>query len=51
MHENALVPGRAYNLKIGSLITGQLCSAKYKINTETNEHTATKNLELNELGM
>ena len=51
MHENALVPGRAYNLKIGSLELQASCARpKYKINTETNEHTATKNLELNDIG-
>ena len=52
MHEDALVPGRAYHLKIGSLELQATCSKpKYKINIETNEHIATKNLALNEIGV
>ena len=45
MHENALVPGRSYNIKIGSLELQASCSQpKYKINIETNEHIAAKTL-------
>jgi len=52
MHENALVPGRSYHLKIGSLELQASCSQpKYKINIETNEHIAAKTLELNEIGV
>ena len=52
MHENALVPGRSYHLKIGSQELQATCAQpKYKINIETNEHTATKNLELNDIGV
>ena len=52
MHEDPLVPGRAYHLKIGSLELQATCSKpKYKINIETNEHIATKNLALNEIGV
>ena len=51
MDEKPFVPGRAYNLKIGCLELQASCSQpKYKINTETNEHIATKNLELNDIG-
>ena len=51
MDEKPFVPGRAYNLKIGCLELQATCSQpKYKINTETNEHIATKNLELNDIG-
>ena len=51
MDEKPLVPGRSYNLKIGCLELQATCSQpKYKINTETNEHIATKNLELNDIG-
>ncbi len=52
MHENALVPGRSYHLKIGSLELQVSCSQpKYKINIETNEHIAAKTLELNDIGV
>ena len=52
MQENALVPGRSYHLKIGTLELQASCSQpKYKINIETNEHIAAKNLELNEIGV
>ena len=51
MDEKPFVPGRAYNLKIGCLELQASCAQpKYKINTETNEHIATKNLELNDIG-
>jgi len=52
MHENTLVPGRSYHLKIGSLELQAICSQpKYKINIETNEHIAARNLALNEIGV
>ena len=52
MHENAMVPGRSYHLKIGCLELQASCAQpKYKINIETNERTAAKNLELNEIGV
>ena len=51
MDEKPFVPGRAYNLKIGCLELQASCAQpKYKINTETNEHIATKKLELNDIG-
>ncbi|MDC3055965.1 sulfate adenylyltransferase subunit CysN [Paracoccaceae bacterium] len=51
MDEKPFVPGRAYNLKIGCLELQASCAQpKYKINTETNEHIATKNLKLNDIG-
>ncbi len=51
MDEKPFVPGRAYNLRIGCLELQASCAQpKYKINTETNEHIATKNLELNDIG-
>ena len=51
MDEKPFVPGRAYNLKIGCLELQASCAQpKYKVNTETNEHIATKNLELNDIG-
>ena len=51
MDEKPFVPGRAYNLKIGCLELQASCAQpKYKINTATNEHIATKKLELNDIG-
>ena len=51
MDEKPFVPGRSYNLKIGCLELQASCSQpKYKINIETNEYIATKNLELNDIG-
>ena len=51
MDEKPFVPGRSYNLKIGCLELQASCAQpKYKINIETNEHLATKNLELNDIG-
>ena len=52
MHENPLVPGRSYYLKIGCLELQASCAQpKHKINIETNELIAAKNLELNEIGV
>ena len=51
MDEKPFVPGRSYNLRIGCLELQATCSQpKYKINTETNEHIATKDLQLNDIG-
>ena len=51
LDENPFVPGRSYNLKIGCLELQASCAQpKYKINIETNEYIATKNLELNDIG-
>jgi bifunctional enzyme CysN/CysC len=52
MHEDALIPGRSYYLKIGSLELQATCAQpKYKVNVKTHEHIATKNLELNDIGV
>ena len=52
MHETALIPGRSYYLKIGSLELQATCAQpKYKVNVDTHEHIATKNLELNDIGV
>ena len=51
MSDDLLVPGRSYYLKIGaSEVSATLAQPKYKLNVATNEHTATKTLELNEIG-
>ena len=51
MNDDPLIPGRSYNLKIGtSEVSATLGQPKYKLNVATNEHTAAKTLELNEIG-
>jgi len=51
MNEHPLIPGRSYYLKIGtSEVSATLGQPKYKLNVATNEHTAAKTLELNEIG-
>ena len=51
MDETALVPGRAYYLKIGSqTVSATVAEPKYQINVNTLEQTATKTLELNAIG-
>ena len=48
MHEDALLPGRPYLLKIGTqTVTASVTDIKYQVNVNTLEHTAAKQLELN----
>jgi bifunctional enzyme CysN/CysC len=52
MDETDLVPGRAYYLKIGAqTVSATVAQPKYQINVNTMEHTATKTLELNAIGV
>ena len=52
MDETDLVPGRAYYLKIGAqTVSATMAQPKYQINLNTMEHTATKTLELNAIGV
>jgi bifunctional enzyme CysN/CysC len=52
MHEQQLLPGRPYLLKIGTrTVGGSITAPKYRINVNTLEHTAAKTLELNEIGV
>ena len=52
MDEKPLVPGRSYYLKIGAQMTSASVSEpKYQININTLERLASKNLELNEIGV
>jgi len=52
MAEEAMLPGRPYLLKIGTrTVTATVAQPKYKVNVNTLEHTATKTLELNEIGV
>ena len=52
MHEEPLLPGRHYVIKVGlQTRTAQVSELKYKINVNTLEHLATKTLELNDIGI
>jgi bifunctional enzyme CysN/CysC len=52
MHEDAMLPGRPYLLKSGArTVTASITSPKYKVNVNTLEHLAAKQLELNEIGV
>ncbi len=52
MHEEPLLPGRQYLIKMGCQTrTAQVSTLKYKVNVNTLEHLATKTLELNDVGI
>jgi bifunctional enzyme CysN/CysC len=52
MHEEPMLPGRPYLMKIGTRTVGaSITSPRYKINVNTLEHLAAKQLELNEIGV
>jgi bifunctional enzyme CysN/CysC len=52
MHEQHMLPGRRYLMKIGARIVGMtIAHPKYRINVNTLEHLAAKTLELNEIGV
>ncbi len=52
MHEEPLLPGRPYFIKMGfQTRTAQVSALKYKVNVNTLEHLATKTLELNDIGI
>jgi len=52
MHEEAMLPGRPYLIKLGPrTVTGSITAPKYKVNVNTLEHLAAKQLELNEIGV
>jgi bifunctional enzyme CysN/CysC len=52
MHEEPMLPGRPYLMKIGTRTVGAtITSLKYKVNVNTLEHVAAKTLELNEIGI
>jgi bifunctional enzyme CysN/CysC len=52
MHEEPMLPGRSYLIKIGACTTGAtITSLKYKVNVNTLEHLAAKTLDLNEIGV
>ena len=52
MHEESMLPGRPYLLKIGACTVGAtITSLKHKVNVNTLEQLAAKKLELNEIGI
>jgi bifunctional enzyme CysN/CysC len=52
MHEEPMLPGRPYVIKLGArTVTGSITAPKYKVNVNTLEHLAAKQLELNEIGV
>ena len=52
MHESAMLAGRPYLMKIGGkTLPVTLSAPKYKINVNTMEHLAAKELALNEIGV
>ncbi|WP_041528365.1 sulfate adenylyltransferase subunit CysN [Paracoccus aminophilus] len=52
MDEAEMVPGRAYWLKIGTqTVSATVHAPKYEVNVNTQEHLATKTLDLNAIGV
>ena len=52
MHDEPLLPGRPYLLKIGTkTVTATITDIKYQVNVNTLEHVAAKTLELNAIGV
>lgn len=52
MHEDALLPGRPYLMKIGTrTVTASITDIKYQVNVNTRQHMAAKTLELNDIGV
>ncbi|MFH7587925.1 sulfate adenylyltransferase subunit CysN [Oceanimonas smirnovii] len=48
MHDDAMLPGRPYLLKIGTkTVTATITDIKYQVNVNTLEHMAAKKLDLN----
>jgi bifunctional enzyme CysN/CysC len=52
MHEQPMMRGRSYLLKIGArTVSATISPIKHKVNVNTLEHVATNQLELNEIGV
>ncbi len=52
MADEPMLPGRSYLLKIGTrTVSASITEPKYKVNVNTLEHLAAKQLELNEIGV
>jgi bifunctional enzyme CysN/CysC len=52
MHENPMLPGRSYLMKLGTqTVAATQAPLKYKINVNTLEHVSARTLGLNEIGV
>lgn len=52
MHEDALMPGRTYLMKVGAkTVSATVTEIKHQVNINTMEHLAAKSLELNGIGV
>ena len=52
MYEEQLIPGRSYYMKMGAqTVSATVAQPKHQINVNTLEHTATKTLSLNAIGV
>jgi bifunctional enzyme CysN/CysC len=52
MHEDAMLPGRPYLMKIGTRTVGvSIAHPKHRVDVNTLEHLAANTLELNEIGV
>jgi len=52
MHDAPMLPGRSYLLKIGTkTVTASITTLKHKVNVNTLEQIAARQLELNEIGL
>ncbi|WP_179405056.1 sulfate adenylyltransferase subunit CysN [Burkholderia guangdongensis] len=52
MHDEPMLPGRPYWVKVGTHTVGATCATpKYKIDVNTREHLAARTLALNEIGV
>ena len=52
MHEDAMLPGRPYLMKIGARTVGvTIANPKYRVDVNTLDHLAANKLELNEIGV
>ena len=52
MHEEPMLPGRPYLMKTGTrTVNATVAAPRYKVNVNTLEHLAARQLELNEIGV
>jgi bifunctional enzyme CysN/CysC len=52
MHEEHMLPGRPYLMKVGTrLLNASVTDLRHRVNVNTMEHVAAKQLELNEIGV
>jgi bifunctional enzyme CysN/CysC len=52
MNDTPMLPGRSYLLKIGTkTVTASITALKHKVNVNTLEHVAARQLDLNEIGL